>query len=447
MANGGGSIIPAITIRSRFAKVIILLAVVLNLGLAIYFWLPSEEQIPSSIGLSKEPITDLGEAIVANEDAVHNSVDSEEHERPNKKVAVLNYAGAHDEVVVSILYTLAQIPEYDVDVFFTTPRYGIEKILSAFYSKPLQDPYSFGGHYRPSEYPDVLIMASCDGSDVYYVGGAVETMIAAKPDMKIMCIVHNPQALQDVHFRISPLAQKGGLTMVGLSPHVADYLKDHKLPELATEFNPIFADIPTTVFVPTFDYRLPESCSTSGNIETNDACKSNFVVQGIFETGRRDYGSLFDHLLNKVAEDEEGWKDFHLLLLGQGSPFDLKEPLASHVSTYNDLPYLDYYDKIHHSLALLPAFASDSYLVYKASSSVGAALLTGVPLIADQALLDSYRHLSKDGVYFQNDGEHFIDTVERIRKLSIKDMNEKRGNASAMNSRIIKDNIAWCREL
>jgi hypothetical protein len=447
MANGNGAFIPAITIRSRFAQVIILVAVVLNLGLAIYFWLPSEEQIPASTGLSKEPLAGLGEAIVAKEDDVHDTEDSDENERPSKKVAVLNYAGAHDEVVVSIIYTLGQIPEYDVDVFFTTPRYGIEKIMSPFYSKPLQDPYSFGSHYEPSTYPDVLIMASCDGSDIYYVGGAVETMVAAKPDMKVMCIVHNPQTLQDVHFRISPLAEKGVLTMVGLSPHVADYLKDHKLPDLAKEFNPSFANIPTTVFVPTFDYRLPKSCSTSGSTEMNEACKSNFVVQGIFESGRRDYGSLFDHLLNKVAADQEDWKDFHLLLLGQGSPFDLQEPLSSHVSTYNDLPYLEYYDKIHHSLALLPAFASDSYLLYKASSSVGAALLTGVPLIADQALLDSYRHLSKDGVYFQNDGEHFIDTVERIRKLSVMDMNEKRGNASAMNSRIIKENIAWCKAL
>ncbi|KAH8555423.1 hypothetical protein BGW37DRAFT_477101 [Umbelopsis sp. PMI_123] len=447
MANGSGHFIPTFSIRSRFAQLIIVVAVVLNLGFVLYYWTASGEGIPSSTGATKDSQIILGESGVVDENSVLNLEESDGNEPTRKKVAVLNYAGAHDEVVVSVLYTLAQIPEYDVDVFFTTPRYGIEQIMAPFYSQPLKNPHSFGSYYDSSAYPDVIIMASCDGSDIYYTGEVVNAMVARKPDMKVMCIVHNPQVLQDVQLRILPLVQKGAVTMVGLSPHVVDYLKDHKLPDLAKEFDPIYANVPTGLFVPTFDYRLPDSCATADNTEKSEACRTTFVVQGIFETGRRDYNSLFDRLQDKVTADEEGWNDFHLLLLGQGSPFDLKEPLASHVSTFNDLPYLDYYDKIHHSLALLPAFASDSYLLYKASSSVGASLLTGVPLIADQALLDSYRHLTKDGVYFQNDGEHFIDTVERIRKLSVEEMNEKRANASAMNRHIIEGNIAWCREL
>lgn len=417
-----------ISIRSRFIQFLILTVVILNLALALYYWRPLENEDDS-------PPPPVMEQEISHVDV------SEPAQVSSKKVAILNAAGAHDEVVVSILYTLMQIPEFEVDLFFSSPRYGIEGIISQFYEKPLLQPFLFNFHYQQHPDPDIVILASCDASDMWLAASALQEMAGRNPDLSIMCIAHNPQSIQDLHQQLLPFAEKGLLTMVGLSPHVVDYIKETRLVQMAQDINPVFGKVPTFLFVPTFDYRLPDSCATSGNTEENVACTNAFVVQGLFETGRRDYGALFEHLQSKITSNEEDWNDFHLLLLGQGSPFDLEEPLKSHVSTYNDLPYLDYYDKIHHSLALLPAFASDAYLVYKASSSIGASLLTGVPMIADQQLLNSYRHLTRDGVYFQYDGEHFVDTVERIRKLSVAEMVEKRANASAMNQRIIQENV------
>lgn len=434
MANAGTATMPTISIRSRFVQMLILTAVIFNLGLALYLWRPSVSDVPPSVmdlenPMEQEHPQENPEEVVATQPVT------------SKKVAIMNAVGTHDEVVVSVLYTMLQIPEYEVDLFFSTPRYGIEQIIAPFYSKPLMQPFFFNYHYQQNSDPDLVILASCDASDLVVAGDALLSMAQRKPDLKIMCIVHNPQSIQDLHQQLLPFAQRGVLYMVGLSPHVVDYIKQTRLPQMAQDLDAVFASLPTFLFVPTFDYRLPQSCAISGDKEENLACINTFVVQGLFESGRRDYSSLFDHLQSKISDDQDDWNNFHLLLLGQGSPFDLQEPLASHVSTYNDIPYLEYYDKIHHSLALLPAFASDSYLVYKASSSIGASLLTGVPMIADQQLLDAYTHLTRDGVYFQNDGEHYVDTVERIRKLSIAEVNEKRANASAMNQRIIQDNV------
>ena len=46
---------------------------------------------------------------------------------------------------------------------------------------------------------------------------------------------------------------------------------------------------------------------------------------------------------------------------------------------------------LHSCLAVAPAFASDAYYVNKGSSSIGAALVAGTPLIAHRYMLQSYK--------------------------------------------------------
>ncbi|RYC77020.1 hypothetical protein BFJ63_vAg20105 [Fusarium oxysporum f. sp. narcissi] len=70
---------------------------------------------------------------------------------------------------------------------------------------------------------------------------------------------------------------------------------------------------------------------------------------------------------------------------------------------------------------MLPAFASHEYVESKASSTITASLIVGSPLIADDALLNAYRFLRRDDVYYRERGEDEIDVVERIAKLPKQD--------------------------
>jgi len=50
----------------------------------------------------------------------------------------------------------------------------------------------------------------------------------------------------------------------------------------------------------------------------------------------------------------------------------------------------EYYEVLHSCIALSPAFASNAYYVNKGSSSIGASLISGTPLIAHRRMLKSY---------------------------------------------------------
>lgn len=57
---------------------------------------------------------------------------------------------------------------------------------------------------------------------------------------------------------------------------------------------------------------------------------------------------------------------------------------------WNKLHYHDYYNAIHHNLALVPSLANEAYYDRKFSSTVITSLITGTPIIADWKLLRTY---------------------------------------------------------
>lgn len=57
------------------------------------------------------------------------------------------------------------------------------------------------------------------------------------------------------------------------------------------------------------------------------------------------------------------------------------------------LPYAvqEYYEVLHSCIAVAPAFANDAYYINKGSSSIGASLISGTPLISHRYMLKSYK--------------------------------------------------------
>ena len=59
---------------------------------------------------------------------------------------------------------------------------------------------------------------------------------------------------------------------------------------------------------------------------------------------------------------------------------------------------------LHSCAALLPAFNSPAYYLNKGSSSVGASLISGTPLLASPPLLEAYSFLDPSAVLLVEEG-------------------------------------------
>jgi hypothetical protein len=95
---------------------------------------------------------------------------------------------------------------------------------------------------------------------------------------------------------------------------------------------------------------------------------------------------------------------------------------------------------------MLPAFASAEYTKSKASSTIPASLIVGSPLIADDDLLGAYRFLTRDDVYYREQGEDEIDVVERIAKMSDAERQQKADGLRAKNALLTKKGAEQFRE-
>ena len=75
------------------------------------------------------------------------------------------------------------------------------------------------------------------------------------------------------------------------------------------------------------------------------------------------------------------------------------------------------------SVAMLTLFSSgDRYYEEAASSTVGTALTTGLPLLGPSRVLQRYSYLQPDNVLIVQEGESVVDCIERILQLSPSDL-------------------------
>lgn len=75
--------------------------------------------------------------------------------------------------------------------------------------------------------------------------------------------------------------------------------------------------------------------------------------------------------------------------------------------------------QIHRTHALLMLLGSKHYLIQKMSSTVVSSLMTATPVIADQAVLDSYTFLKPEHVFTMQPGETEMDVMQRVSLLHL----------------------------
>jgi hypothetical protein len=72
--------------------------------------------------------------------------------------------------------------------------------------------------------------------------------------------------------------------------------------------------------------------------------------------------------------------------------------------------------QIHHAHALLLVLGSPQYMTRKISSTLVSALVSGVPVVADDATLAAYTFLKREHVFYMAPGEDEMAVMLRVRR-------------------------------
>ncbi|KAK9818326.1 hypothetical protein WJX72_010615 [[Myrmecia] bisecta] len=193
-------------------------------------------------------------------------------------------------------------------------------------------------------------------------------------------------------------------------------------------------DIPVATFLPIYPVDTGDADAPAG---PPDVPRQGFVLQGMFQSQRRDYGKVF----RDIEAQPELMADptFRMNLIGRGS-VEIPAALQSRTVKETSLQYQEYYKRIQGAIAVLPAFATNVYTTLKASSSVAAALVCATPLVADDTLLAAYSYLNATAVFRQEAGETEAATMARIMRLSPPEIRQVAQNMADLQQQLFLEN-------
>ncbi|KAL9134659.1 MAG: hypothetical protein Q9175_004151 [Cornicularia normoerica] len=362
-------------------------------------------------------------------------------------IAVVETTGYHDEVVAAFVHSFGSQKNSILSLFQHNQRYGIEKIMQTFkLPKPV-----------PASQPpallladdantlDVLVLTTCE-YDRIKLASQLEALLK-EGKTHLLCVVHHADhwANEDHQNFIGPWVEKGLVDFVTLSQHTATFLRE-------TGMNAWKSKPPIRPFAPVFPVNLPKLPKAVDA----DKGELGFGLQGLYESTRRNYETIFSHLQKFIdsrssERDEAINSNVTLHLLGQGIHPEVPSGLISHVSFDESLDYDEYYSILSRTFALLPAFASDQYLDRKASSTVPAGLIGGTPLVATKEILAAYSYLPEDAVYLQKTDETEFDVVGRVLKDVGKHRIEKMQTVRNKCAELVESNArlveGWIKEI
>lgn len=365
--------------------------------------------------LSSKPFVGDDADSLDSSSAVHDSSGVElnplnDVSREPLSAAVVETTGYHDEVVAAFVHSFGSQKNLNLSLFQRNQRYGIEKIMQDF-KLPTPVPTS----RRPATLLannatkfDLLVLTTCE-YDRIKLASQLETLLK-EGKTHLLCVVHHADhwANEDHEAFMTPWIEKGLVDFITLSQHTATFLQETGMSAWKTK-------APIRPFAPVFPVNLPKLPKAVDA----DKGELGFGLQGLYESTRRNYKSIFSHLQNFIDSrsfEKDGTinSNVTLHLLGQGTHPEVPSDLTSHVSFDESLDYVDYYSILSRTFALLPAFANDQYLDRKASSTVPAGLIGGTPLVATKEILAAYSYLPEDAVYLQNKDETEFDVIGRV---------------------------------
>ena len=307
-------------------------------------------------------------------------------------VALVETGGSHDEVAASLYYAIGSVPCVHTSMYLALPRFGIENVYSWLRRRYKLSPYSIS---PPNEFqsdhtssPNIIVLVTCE-HDVFTADTALHYYFehGSKHQM-IVCVMHHVDRFRNVEERLRRWARAGRLRIITLSTHTADELRK----EVNNFQQDIYKGVAIDVFPPVFPAPLEPNPSPTDRI--------SIAIQGNFEDTRREYLKTlleFERMIDELPQPIVSRIQF--ILAGNGKEVGIPAKVMPYVSVNFSLDFIPYYNLLHESFALIPAFADESYYKTKASSSVATSFIANTPILGSQRLLESYGYLSKESIW------------------------------------------------
>jgi hypothetical protein len=362
-------------------------------------------------------------------------------EQAGLRISLVETGGSHQEVTAALVYAFGSQKNSTISLFFAEQRYGMEKIINEFkLSSPIASTKSssdFKNAVRESLPPQVLISTTCE-LDIVRLAESFEVLLAGGKTY-LFCVIHHADrwAKSEAADKVRPWVEKQLVDFVALSAHTAQFLQTESIAKWDYDSN-----VTVQVLPPVFPVNIPEPLDGS-----DPENKLSLAMQGDYDASRRDYAGIFEQLgdiVENAKNISQGKKttspEVALHLIGHGSRPPVPEVVEQQTVFDENLSYIDFYALLSRSFALLPAFASKEYFDRKASSSVPASMIGGVPLVASEELLKAYSYLPRDAAWVSHPGEGEMDVIRRVIHLADEHA-KKRGIIQAACQSLVKENI------
>ena len=367
-------------------------------------------------------------------------------------VALVETGGSHDEVAASLYYAIGSVPGVYTSMYLALPRFGIENVYSWLRRRYKLSPYSI---FRPNEFqsdhtppPDVIVLVSCE-HDVFTADTALHYYFehGSKHQM-IVCVLHHVDRFRNVEERVRRWARAGRLRIMTLSTHTADELRK----EVDNFQQDIYKGVSIDVFPPVFPAPLDPNPPPTDRI--------SIAIQGNFEDTRRGYLKTlleFERMIDELPQPIVS--RIQIILAGNGKEVGVPGKVMPYVSVNFSLDFIPYYNLLHESFALIPAFADEGYYKTKASSSIAASFIANTPILGSQRLLESYGYLSKGSMWEEEHaGESEMKAVYELLRKHFDDNGHEKGSwkvvvkskKQAVKKRALElmaDNVRLMREI
>ncbi|KAL6791451.1 hypothetical protein GGI42DRAFT_335720 [Trichoderma sp. SZMC 28013] len=332
------------------------------------------------------------------------------------RIAIVESAGVHDEVTAALVYAFGGHPNAELRLYFAKQRYQSDVIVNALeLETPILSVNSSNYFKRDVANlppPHFVVSTTCE-LDLEKPESVVAPLrhLLFNETTHLFCLVHhadywNKGKHVDV---VREWVDRERVDFIGLSQHTVDYLLQKSVPQ--------WQNLQASVTARTFPPIFPVSQTYNETLR-----EISLAMQGDYAPERRDYNRIFgslDNVVKKINESATTNSDHvdetvKLHLIGHGPHVKVPENIQSNVAFDEDLNYPDFYRLLSQSYAVIPAFASDTYLDRKASSTVPASLIAGVPLVANEKLLASYSYLPREATWLSEPDEREMETVERV---------------------------------
>jgi len=379
------------------------------------------------------------------------SVPPEELKIEKVNVALTETGAYHDEVVAALYYTIGSIPGANTSMYLARTRFGIQSVYSWIQQHHNLSSYSISSpdQFQPNDTitpaPDVIVLTTCE-VDIHTLAETLRYHFE-HGSQTLVCVIHHADRFGSVDERIRPWAGAERLRIITLAKHTAIELRK----QIDEKFDgDLYESVSIDVLPPVFQAPL-------------DPPRSDYLsiaIQGNLDPDRRSYNQTFkdfERLIDRLPDPLRS--RMCLIIVGSGHNIDIPEKLQPYISQNKALDYIPYYNLLHESFALIPAFADEDYYKTKASSSIPAGFIANVPIMGSRRLSDAYGYLSQDSMWLMGDAKMSeMETISEILNMHFDDKGMEKdswasvveGNRQAVKSRaeeLMRENRRLMRDI